>query len=265
MTDKQDYLLLIDGLNIVRRIYEAIPAPDSDKKAEGAMKSSLSSIERALKEHTPTHALAVFDAEGKTWRHELFAHYHLNRKPKPEPLKRAIPMLIQQIETLGMPVVRVPGVEADDVLAGVALKWIALSRGPVTVLSTDKDLAALSAEGIGVYDHFKSEWHGEAWVEKKFGVKPSQLQDLLALTGDSTDGIEGLAGVGPKTAAKWLQEFGSLSALLERSSEVAGKAGRVLCENKEKVLLARKLVGFKTDFSLGLTWNMLRLRANGSD
>ena len=259
MTDKKDSLLLIDGLNIVRRIYEAIPVPDSDDKAKGAMKSSLSSIERAVKEHAPTHALVVFDAEGKTWRHDLFANYQLNRKPKPQPLKQAIPGLVSQIEALGISVVRIPGVEADDVLAGVALKWVALLRGPVTVLSTDKDLAALTAYGVGVYDHFKNEWHDSVWVKNKFGVAPELLQDLLALTGDSTDGIEGLPGVGPKTAAKWLNEFGSLDELLKNSAAVKGKAGEVLRANVEKVLLARKLVEFKTDFSLGLTWNKLKV------
>lgn len=259
MTDKHDHLLLIDGLNIVRRVYEAIPVPDSHKKAEGAMKSSMISIQRALKEHSPSHALAVFDAEGKTWRHELFAAYHLNRKPKPEPLRKALPGLIEKIQASGIKVVQIEGVEADDVLAGVARKWAGLSRGPVTVLSTDKDLAALTAEGVQVYDHFKSEWHDAAWVEKKFGVKPAQLQDLLALTGDSTDGIAGLPGVGPKTAAKWLIEFGSLEKLLENSAGIKGKAAEALRGDSEQVRLARRLVDFKTDFSLGITWNMLKV------
>lgn len=256
-----DHLVLIDGLNIVRRIYEAIPAPDSDKKAEGAMKSSFTSMQRALQEHKPTHALVAFDASGPTWRHELYPDYHKNRKPKPEPLKNAIPVLIERLKGAGLTVVQVPGVEADDVLAGLSRKWISLSRGRVTVLSTDKDLAALSAEGIGVYDHFKGEWHDDVWVEKKFGVRAAQLQDLLALTGDTSDGVQGVPGVGPKTAAKWLNEFGTLQALLEGAATLSGKGAQALREHVQTVQLARQLVDFRFDVSLGVTWNMLKLKA----
>jgi protein Xni len=257
-TTKVDHLLLIDGLNIVRRVYEAIPVPDSPEKAIGATRSSIASIRRALVQHSPTHVLAAFDHGGPTWRHELYPDYHKSRKPMPEPLSAALPTIRGQIQQLGVPTLRFPGVEADDVLATVYGHWAAKERGTATILSTDKDLAALIAQGAQVYDHFAQRWRDEAWAYGKFGVSTSQLQDLLALAGDSTDDIPGVPGVGVKTAAKWLNTFGSLEELLSRANEVSGKVGEALRANLDQARLARQLVAFKSDLSLGLTWNALR-------
>ncbi len=259
MTQSQpEHLLLIDGLNIVRRIYEAIQIPDSPDKAKRAIGSSVGSVRRALQEHNPTHVLAAFDHGGPTWRHALYGAYHSSRKPKPEPLKEAIPKIIKLIEDLGVCTIKVPEVEADDVIATVFGHWKARSHGRVTILSTDKDLASLVSEGARVFDHFGGSWRDEAWVVKKFGVDAARLQDLLALTGDATDDIPGVPGVGPKTAAKWLNEHGSLDVLIERAGAITGKAGEALRANIDQARLSRQLVEFKTDLSLGLTWKALR-------
>jgi DNA polymerase-1 len=253
-------LLLIDGMNLVRRIYEAQPTPDSPEKAQGALRSSLASFRRALREHEPTHVLAAFDHGGPTWRHALLASYHENRKSMPEPLRDIMPRLLDEVRALGIPVLSIPNVEADDVIATAALHWLKSDRGAVTILSTDKDLTALIANGASVWDHFSRDWRDEAWIHKKFGVSAAQLQDYLALSGDSSDNVPGVPGVGPKTAAKWLNQYGSLDQLLAQVESVPGKIGETLRANLDKLQLARQLVEFKTDIQLGLTWNALRFK-----
>lgn len=257
-TEPKGHLLLIDGLNLVRRVYEASPAEDSPDKAQGAVRSSLSSFRRALREHQPTHVLAPFDHGGATWRHELYSPYKANRKPMPQPLRDVLPELFEQLARLSVSTISVAGVEADDVVATVCHRWLEGRRGPVTVLSTDKDLAALLAQGARIRDHFKPEWRDEAWTCAKFGVSADRLHDLLALAGDNSDGVPGVPGVAVKTAAKLLHTYGSLGAVLANASDIKGKLGENVRANIETVRLARQLVGFKTDITLGLTWSALR-------
>jgi DNA polymerase-1 len=251
-------LLLIDGLNLVRRVYEANPVEDSPEKAQGALRFSLASFIRALKEHQPTHVLAPFDHGGLTWRHELYPAYKQGRKPIPQPLRDVLPELFERLAQMGVTPIRVAGVEADDVIATACHHWTAGQRGEVTVLSTDKDLAALMVLGARIRDHFKPEWRDEAWVQNKFGVAADKLHDLLALTGDSTDGVPGVPGVAAKTAAKLLHAYGSLDGVLTSASSVKGKLGESLQAHVDTVRLARELVTLRTDVPLGLTWRMLR-------
>ena len=255
------HLLLIDGLNVVRRVYEANPAPDSPDKAQAAVRSSLGSFRRALEEHKPTHILAPFDFGGPTWRHELYPDYRKKRKPMPQELRDVLPALYERLHEMGVPTISVPGVEADDVLATAFYRWDTAKRGPVTVLSTDKDLTALAADGARVRDHFNLVWRDETWIVEKFGVGPALLHDLLALSGDSSDDIPGVPGVATKTAAKLLNAHGTLDSVLAAAETVKGKLGENLRASLDLVRLARKLVSFKTDLSLGLTWNSLRYEA----
>lgn len=257
-TLQEDVLLLADGLNIVRRVYEANPGNDSPEKADGAVRSSLASFRRALVEHRPSHFLAVFDHGGPTWRHELYPQYKAKRKPMPAELQARIPDIREQLAAMALAHCSVPGVEADDVIPTVGLRWKRTRPGRVIVLSTDKDLAVLLPAGIEVRDHFKPEWRDEAWVLAKYGVPAALLGDFLALMGDSTDGIPGVPGIGQKTAAKLLLEFGSLDALLARAGEVKGKVGESLRASIGEAQLSKQLVSFKTDLTLGLTWRSLR-------
>ena len=253
-------LLLMDGLNIVRRVYEANPLPESREKVEGAIKSSFGSFKRALNEMEPTHALAAFDYGGQTWRHRLYPPYRANRKPMPQALRDALPDLYDQLaDRLGLAVASIPDVEADDVVATVFSRWTATRRGPVIVMSTDKDLAWLMTQGALIRDHFTPEWRDAAWAERKFGIPPALILDFLALMGDDVDGVPGLEGVGRITAAKWLNEHGSLAGVLENAQAIKGKVGQRLRDNLETVRLSRQLVSFKTDIQCGLTWNTLRL------
>ena len=254
-------LLLIDGLNILRRVYEAIQAEDSPEKAQGAMRSALASFRRALDEHKPTYALAPFDFGGRTWRHELYDAYREKRKPMPQELREVIPQFRDTLEDrLGLKTISVEGVEADDVIATVHGCWCAHGRtGRAVVMSTDKDLAALLAQGALIRDHFTPEWRDEAWVLKKFGVRPDQLQDCLALIGDSSDDIPGVEKVGVKTAAGWLATYGTLENLLANANDIKGKLGERLRQQADIARLSKRLVEFRTDMALGLTWRMLQM------
>jgi 5'-3' exonuclease len=257
------HLLVIDGLNVVRRIYEANLAPDSPAKAQGAVKSSVQSLRRALTEHAPTHAVAFFDHGGTTWRHDMYAPYRQSRKPMPQVLRDVLPELYTQVEaTLQVACRTYPGIEADDAIGQTSLAWRkAFPEDSVTALSTDKDIAQLIADGVRVWDHFKNECRDTAWVVAKFGVEPALLGDLLALMGDASDDIPGIPKVGVKTAAKLLNEYGSLQAVLAAGPTIPGALGLKLQTNADDARLSRQLVSFKLDSTLGLSWKDLRVSA----
>lgn len=247
-------LLVIDGTNILRRVYEANPAPDSPEKADGAIVAAIGSFKRALLEHNPTHVVPTFDHGGSTWRHDIYPVYKIKRKPVPAQLKEKFGVFYEKLGELGLHPVSVPGVEADDVVAAICLRWLAMGRGDVVALSNDKDICQLVENGVRVFDHFKSEWRDAEWIEKKWGIVPSMVADHLALVGDE-DEIPGASGCGVKTAAKLLNQFGSLSNLLDSAETVPGKMGQTLINEKDQIVLSRKLVSFKTDMKIGITWN----------
>ncbi|KQV90632.1 5'-3' exonuclease [Massilia sp. Root351] len=250
-------LLAIDGLNIVRRVYEASPEPDSDLKADIALRHALSSFRNLITDHQPTHVLPAFDYGGATWRHQLYAGYREGRAPMPGVLREALPEFYQRLAGFGLRVVSLPEVEADDVIGTVVLRWLAEDRGAAVVATTDKDLHCLVAQGALVWDHFKSEWHDYAWCEKKWGVPPEQLPDLLALMGDATDSIPGVSKVGLKTAARLLRTYGNLDAIMAGAGILKDTLGETLRKEREMLYLSRQLVQLKTDVRVGVSWNML--------
>jgi protein Xni len=250
-------LLAIDGLNIVRRVYEASPEPDSREKAETALRHALSSFRKLLEAHAPTHVLAAFDFGGPTWRHALYPRYREQRAPMPSCLREALPAFHQRLAGAGLHVLMLPEVEADDVIGTGVLRWLAEGRGDAIVASTDKDLHGLIAHGALVWDHFKGEWHDDAWVRNKFGVAPELLVDLLALMGDATDGVPGVSKVGMKTAARLLNAYGDLDAVMAGAGILKTPIGERLRAEREILYLSRQLVQLKTDVRLGVTWKML--------
>lgn len=250
-------LLAIDGLNIVRRVYEASPEPDSHEKADIALRHALSSFRKLLATHAPTHVLAAFDAGGATWRHALYPRYREQRAPMPSFLREALPLFHRKLEGEGLHVLALPEVEADDVIGTGVLRWLAESRGEAVIASTDKDLHCLIAHGALVWDHFKTEWHDDAWVRAKFGVAPEQMVDLLALMGDPTDGVPGVSKVGMKTAAKLLNAYGDIDAVMAGAGILKTPIGERLRAERDMLYLSRQLVQLKTDVRLGVTWNML--------
>ena len=250
-------LLIIDAMNIIRRIHEAIAAPDSEEKGADTIKSSLSSFKRAVKTHRPTHAIAVFDHGGRTWKHDLYEGYQANRKPMPEHLRDGLPIIKRELHEMGLHWISIEGIEADDAIATLVDNWCKSSSERVIILSTDKDFLQLLNDQVCIYDHFKDAWRDTAYVQEKFGVKPSQMGDLLALMGDAVDGVPGVDKVGRKTAAALLRIDGNLERVISNSDKVAGQVGANLRKGIEIARLSRKLVSFKTDISLGLTWRML--------
>ena len=256
-------LLAIDGLNIVRRVYEASPDEDSADKAATALRHALSSFRKLLAAHSPTHVLAAFDHGGPTWRHALYPRYREQRAPMPSFLRDALPGFHDKLAAEGMRVLMLPDVEADDVIGTGVLRWLSEGRGEAVIATTDKDLHGLIAHGALVWDHFKGEWHDDAWVRAKFGVAPELLVDLLALMGDATDGVPGVSKVGMKTAARLLNSYGSLEAVMSGAGILKTPIGERLRAERDTLYLSRQLVALKTDVRLGVTWNMLARPAQG--
>ena len=250
-------LLAIDGLNIVRRVYEASPEPDSADKAATALRHAQSSFRNLLAVHAPTHVLPAFDFGGPTWRHALYPRYREQRAPMPSFLRDALPSFHRKLAEDGLHVVMIPEVEADDVIGTAVLRWLQEGRGDAIVASTDKDLHPLVADGALVWDHFKGEWHDDAWVRAKFGVAPERLADLLALMGDPTDGVPGVSKIGMKTAAKLLTAYGDLDAVMAGAGILKTPIGERLRAERDTLYLSRQLVQLKTDVRLGVTWKML--------
>lgn len=250
-------LLAIDGLNIVRRIYEANIEPDSADKADDALNFSLSAFKKMLATHQPTHAFAAFDYGGLTWRHALYPQYREKRVPMPTALRERLPKFYEQLSAIGLVAVSIAEVEADDVIATAVMRWLAEERGDAIVASTDKDLHVLIAHGAIVWDHFKNEWHDSAWVEKKFGVPPSMLTELLALMGDAADGVPGVSKVGLKTAARLMQNYGSIERIMAGAGILKDTLGERLRKDSEILQLSRQLVALKTDVRIGVTWKQL--------
>ena len=255
-------LLAIDGLNIVRRVYEASQEPDSAEKADIALRHAMSSFRNLVQAHSPTHVLAAFDAGGQTWRHELYPRYREQRAPMPSCLRDALPGFHERLRETGVHVSMVAGVEADDVIGTCVMRWLNEGRGDAIVATTDKDLHSLIAHGALVWDHFSGEWHDDAWVRRRFGVAPELLHDLLALMGDATDGVPGVSKVGMKTAARLLNAYGSLDGVMAGAGILKTPVGERLRAEKDTLQMSRQLVALKLDVTLGVTWKMLAFKSD---
>ena len=250
-------LLLVDALNLIRRVYAAQPGEDGAERAEGARLSSVQSLRRALRQSPPTHAVCVFDGEGRSWRHELDPGYKQGHAPMPEALRDALDGYREAFREIGVASLGFPGLEADDVIATIAVKTAA-AGATVIALSTDKIFGELLPAGIRVRDHFRGRDIDAAGVMKKFGVRPDQLADFLALAGDRGNNIPGVPGIGPKSAASLLARFATLEVALRSADEVEGRLGERLREHAEAARLCRRLVGLRTDLELGTNLSELR-------
>jgi 5'-3' exonuclease len=254
--------LLIDGMNLVRRVHAAVPGdPDSPDHFQGALESTLNSVRRALKEHDPSHAACVFDAGGRTWRHEIFPDYKPGRAPMPGQLRANFHRLEEAIETLGIRCLCVSSVEADDVLATIAVKTAARG-GRVVILSTDNSLCQLAGDRIRIRDHFAGRDLDGEYVRKKFGVSPSQLACLLGLKGDRSLNIPGVNSIGARTAAKLINEYGMLENILVNAEKIGGRAGKALMADSERARLSVALARLNTEVSIGINLNQLRWPSN---
>jgi len=218
---------------------------------------------KLLDDFEPEHFAVVFDAPGKTFRDDLYADYKSNRPPMPDDLRPQIEPLLEAIEANGIPLVRVVGVEADDVIGTLARA--ASAQGLSTVISTsDKDMAQLVGDNITLLDTMSDTKLDADGVKEKFGVSPQQIIDFLALTGDTSDNIPGVPGVGPKTAAKWLAEYHDLDTVMAKAEEIPGKAGENLRNTLEELPLYRELTTIVCDLKLEVTPEGLTLSAPDS-
>ena len=243
-------LLLVDALNLIRRVHAAQPDEDTAQKAEDARTATVQSLRRALREVSPTHAVAVFEGEGPSFRHALHPPYKTGRKPMPGTLAQALPAFRESFLDLGVASYSLPATEADDVIGTFARK---AENADVTavILSTDKAFLQLLSDRIRVRDHFNQKELDAGYVRQKFGVGPGQLVDYLALVGDPQNHIPGVAGVGAKTAAALIDEHERLDTVLDRAATMSGSVRTKLLEGADAARLSRSLLQLKCDLSLG--------------
>ncbi len=243
-------LLLVDGSSYLYRAYHALPDLRSgDGFPTGAIHGMVAMLKRALADVQPAHAACVFDAKGDTFRNEWYAEYKAQRAPMPEDLARQIEPIHEVVKLLGWPVLMVPGIEADDAIGTLAR--IAAQDGHEVVISTgDKDLAQLVDEHVTLINTMSNEKLDVAAVSAKFGVPPQRIVDYLTLTGDAVDNIPGVDKVGPKTAAKWIAEHGSLDGVIAAAASIKGVAGENLRKALDWLPTGRKLVTVATDCDL---------------
>lgn len=254
-------LLLVDALNLIRRVYAAQPGDDGPERVEGAIQASSLSLQRALRETKPTHTLCVFDSKEQGWRHRLYPEYKAGRDPIPVALEKGLKEFEASFLTSGVSSFTLAEVEADDVIATLAAK-VATRAGNAVILSTDKIFIQLLDDFISLHDHFNNRDLDSNYVMKKFGVSPRQFIDFLALAGDKTNNISGVPSVGPKTAARLLREIGTLDDILAVAHTIPGKAGEMIYGHKEEARLCRSLVTLRRDLSLGVNLKDFRFMGN---
>ena len=214
-------------------------------------------INKLVREEPAARLGVVFDAPGKTFRDDLYAEYKANRPPMPDELRAQVDPLINAVRAMGLPLLRVEGVEADDVI-GTLCRQAAEDGLSVLVSTGDKDMAQLVNGSITLVNTMTDSLLDRDGVKRKFDVYPEQIIDYLALVGDSSDNIPGVPKVGPKTAAKWLNQYGSADAIIEHADEIAGKVGESLRENIEQLRLSRELATIRLDIDLPVTLDDLQ-------
>ncbi|HSV53767.1 MAG TPA: DNA polymerase I [Burkholderiaceae bacterium] len=247
-------LVLVDGSSYLYRAFHAMPdlravPGDSNSPATGAIRGMINMMQKLRKDVRADYAICVFDAKGPTFRDALYPEYKANRSPMPDDLRSQIEPIHEVVRLLGWTVLAVPGVEADDVIGTLAVA--ATGQGVDTIISSgDKDLSQLVNERVTVIDTMNDRKRDVAGVEAEFGVPPRLMIDYQTLVGDAVDNVPGVPKVGPKTAVKLLQEYGSVDALIARASEVKGAVGENLRKALDWLPQGRALVTIKTDCDL---------------
>jgi DNA polymerase-1 len=243
-------LVLIDGSSYLYRAFHALP-PLTGPQGEptGAVLGVLNMLLKSLREHDGAQFVVVFDAPGRTFRDDLFTAYKAHRPPMPDDLRVQIEPLLEAVQALGLPLLRISGVEADDVIGTLARRAADGDRR-VLISTGDKDMAQLVGPYITLVNTMSDSTYDRDGVKAKFDVWPEQIIDYLALAGDSSDGIPGIDKVGPKTAAKWLNQYGSIDALIENADQVPGKIGENLRAGLDTLALSRQLATIRCDLDL---------------
>jgi len=257
-------LILVDGSSYLYRAYHAFPPlTNSAGEPTGAMYGVLNMLKSLLMQYQPSHVAVVFDAKGKTFRDELFEHYKSHRPPMPDDLRAQIEPLHEMVKAMGLPLLAVTGVEADDVIGTLALE--AEKQGRAVLISTgDKDMAQLVTPGITLINTMTNTVLGPEEVEQKYGVPPSLIIDFLAMMGDSSDNIPGVPGVGEKTAQALLQGLGGMQSIydnLEKVADLSFRGAKTMAakleQNRDVAFLSYQLATIKTDVELELSCEQL--------
>ena len=246
----EEKLLLVDGSSYLYRAFHALPdLRSSDGRPTGAIFGVLNMLQKLIKSERPNYLSVIFDTPVKTFRHEIFPEYKANRQKTPDDLIAQIEPLHQAIINLGLPLLAVDGVEADDVIGTLAVE--ADRRKVKTLIATgDKDMAQLVTENIHLIDTMKDHRMGPKEVEEKFGIAPDRFIDYLTLAGDTSDNIPGVEKVGPKTAIKWISEYGSLDGVIQNADQIKGKVGENLVSALGQLDLFKTLVTIKCDVQM---------------
>ena len=257
-------LILVDGSSY---LYRAFHVPNLQVLANasgqptGAVYGVVNMLKKLLNDEQPSHIAVVFDAKGKTFRHEAYQEYKANRPPMPEELQSQIEPLYNVIRAMGLPLISEAGVEADDVIGTLAVQ--AAEQGHQVLVSTgDKDMAQLVNDHVTLVNTMSNTKMDASGVKEKFGVTPRQIIDYLALMGDKSDNIPGVPSVGPKTAAKWLNEYDSLEGVVKNAEAIKGKVGEKLREHIDQLPLSKDLTTIRCDLELGLTVDELKIQSS---
>ena len=243
-------LVLVDGSSYLYRAFHALP-PLTTSKGEptGAIHGVLNMLNKLRREERCDYIAIVFDAPGKTFRDEMFEEYKANRPPMPDDLRAQIQPVLDAVPAMGLPLLRIEGVEADDVIGTLSRQ--AVAKGMDVLISTgDKDMAQLVGNGVTLVNTMTDTVLDRDGVKAKFDVYPEQIVDYLALVGDKSDNIPGVPKVGAKTAAKWLNEYNDANTIIEKAEEIGGKVGESLRENIEQLKLSQKLATIMQEIEL---------------
>ena len=246
----EDPIILVDGSSYLYRAYHALPPLENSKnQPTGAIKGVISMIKKIRIDHPESDLAVVFDAKGKTFRHDMYTEYKANRPPMPEDLVSQIEPIHKIIQLMGIKLIMISGVEADDVIGTLAEQ--ARKKKLDTVISTgDKDMTQLVCKNVSVVNTMTGELLDESGVKEKFGVPPEHITDYLALIGDKSDNVPGVDKVGPKTAVKWLDQHTNLENVIKNAESLGGKVGENLRSSIDTLKLAHDLVTIKRDVEL---------------
>jgi len=251
-------LVLVDGSSYLYRAFHALPnLTNSQGEPTGALHGVLTMINKLVREQPSAHVGVVFDAPGKTFRDEMFAEYKANRPPMPDELRDQVGPLLDAVKCMGLPLLQVQGVEADDVI-GTLCREAAAKGHDVLVSTGDKDLAQLVNDKVTLINTMNDSMLDRGAVKAKFDVFPEQIIDYLALVGDSSDNIPGVPKVGAKTAAKWLNQYDSADGIVEHADEIKGKVGESLRDNIEQLRLSQQLATIRLDVDLPVAMGELQ-------
>ena len=248
----QPDIILIDGSSY---LYRAFYVPQLKRMTNslgqptGAVYGTINMIKSLAAEYPEAQLVAIFDAKGKTFRHDIYPDYKANRPPMPDELRSQIDYVHRAIKALGLPFIAEPNVEADDVM-GTYAKQAAANGKSVLVATGDKDMAQIVTSNIHLIDTMKKVTYDEGGIVEKYGVKPEQIIDYLTLMGDTSDNIPGVPKVGPKTAVKWLLEYESLDAIIENADDIGGKVGENLRAAIPDLPMSKDLVTIRCDLEL---------------